>query len=64
MKKKEEKCIISGVCIYLGRKTFIPTWGWRILFLLTPAISMFAYFFIWIQIPYKETKDIKHFLED
>ena len=38
--------LIGGVCTYLGNNTIIPTWLWRILFLVTPGSSI-VYSILW-----------------
>jgi len=46
MKAINDDGLIGGVCAYLGRNTFIPTWIWRVLFVVTPASSI-IYLIIW-----------------
>ena len=46
MKVINDDRLIGGVCAYLGKNTFIPTWIWRVLFVVTPASSI-IYLMIW-----------------
>ena len=41
--------LIGGVCSYLGKNTIIPTWLWRVLFVVTPASSI-VYLIMWLLI--------------
>ena len=38
--------LIGGVCAYLGKHTIIPTWLWRLMFIVTPG-STIVYLIIW-----------------
>ena len=45
---------IGGVCGGLAKQTTIPTWSWRILFLLTALLHGFGvlvYLLLWIFVP-------------
>ena len=46
MKAINDDGLIGGVCAHLGRNTFIPTWIWRVLFVVAPASSI-IYLIIW-----------------
>lgn len=38
---KTDPAWIGGVCAHLGRETVVPTWLWRIIFVLTPGAGLY-----------------------
>jgi len=47
MKAINDDRLIGGVCSYLGKNTFIPTWIWRLMFIVTPG-STILYLILWL----------------
>jgi phage shock protein PspC (stress-responsive transcriptional regulator) len=39
--------LIGGVCAFLGKHTIIPTWLWRLMFIVTPGSSI-LYLILWL----------------
>jgi len=39
-KSKMDPSWLGGVCSYLGYKTIIPTWIWRLIFIFTPGSGL------------------------
>jgi len=39
--------LIGGVCAFLGKNTIIPTWLWRVGFIVTPG-SAIVYLIMWL----------------
>ena len=39
--------LIGGVCAFLGKHTIIPTWLWRLMFIVTPG-STILYLILWL----------------
>ena len=59
--RSEEDSWIGGVCGGLGEHTSIPSWAWRLLFVLLFTIygtGLFIYILLWIFVPTKpKTED-------
>ena len=55
--KSEKDSWIGGVCGGLGEHTPLPSWAWRLLFVLFVAITygmgLFMYILLWIFVPTK-----------
>jgi phage shock protein C len=55
--RSEEDSWIGGVCGGLGEHTSIPSWTWRLLFVLLVIFSygivLFIYILLWIFVPTK-----------
>jgi len=55
--RSEEDSWIGGVCGGLGEHTSIPSWTWRLLFVLLVIFSygvvLFIYILLWIFVPPK-----------
>jgi len=54
--RSREDSWISGVCGGLGEHTSIPSWTWRLLFVLLFTIygtGLFIYILLWIFVPIK-----------
>jgi len=49
MKAINDNRLIGGVCTYLGKNKNIPTWLWRLFFIITPGSSI-LYLIIWFLI--------------
>ncbi len=49
---KQKDSWICGVCAYLGNNTIIPTWLWRVGFVLTPGSGLW-YLGIWFIASYQ-----------
>lgn len=49
---KENDAWLFGVCAYLGNNTIIPTWLWRVAFVLTPGSGLW-YLGIWFLAKYQ-----------
>jgi len=60
--KSEKDSWIGGICGGLGEYTPLPSWEWRLLFVLFVAITygmgLFIYILLWIFVPTKsKTED-------
>ena len=49
MRAINDNRLIGGVCTYLGKNEKIPTWLWRLFFIVTPGSSL-LYLIIWFLI--------------
>lgn len=60
MSKSTKDAQIGGVCGGLGEHTLIPTWAWRILFLVLTfifGIGLIPYILLWICLPEGKSED-------
>jgi len=57
LRRSHDDSWIGGVCGGLGEQTGIPSWSWRILFVLTAllhGLGLLMYVLLWIFVPKEE----------